>query len=1017
MIEIFKSISASAEVIERRMAPSVLKNQPEIAPRQDIESWKNVPAPGISDSLKRRSRLHAVEPAIVFCVAAVLRLAYINGLQHLVFQNGDAFYFLSGGSNLLQWLSDLLHGHWAALNIGHASATDSAVMRSTALADRLMNDGPVMTAYAAFMHFIAGTVPGSTAFDSTTMKMMGLNAVVDSLSCVFIYAFAKNIAGRGVARLSAALMCFYPAAILNVHSFYSENFCAGILSLWLWACSKVFWTTRPSQAYTRPVNETLPLVGFGVLTGLLMLSKPLFLFIPPLAGSMVAAMHPGNVARALRLRNLDKRLLARSLALLFGLCCVFFPWYCFSYSIANRVLPGVYRSPSFNLFLGNDIHRDGWRAYPFQPAISSNVGVVMRELYETVENHPLELAALEVKKLPRLWSGIWNEYRFSVLGLPVAAQELFHQLILLAAAVGAMLVLSCTKLEPETEPQPLGSNAKPALRTAGIVLISIILAHFAYCLFEPISRYAFSAMPAACLLAAIALSVASKNKITAGISAISASGVLVVLHFYPNLNYIIEWWYHEQNAHIISGLLTGTWAGTLCFTAAYAVARSRSTPVQLVAGVDQSPCDAGPKPKAWTIAATSLLLAGVTAIAIATDREIDQRSKTLVVGHPISREVVLNHELERFETTTRGFLLFDMVADQMPCPLILHINGKSKQVLAVPWLTINENTQYTDVMSSHLPGMGQGLVSQRQWWAVPVNLSDLNSRGNNVLTIAAGEQQDLTGKPDPHAALSPVTIFGATAHRNAKRFIPSLELLSWTKGFATGDHRDGRVYERDTDELATYSGQHFVPNLELVTPAAQDADRPQLTEFVEHATVPGSAKGGRTDSERENNLREPVTYQFKEPRTLFGGNPLSAMITPTPAVLPQELYRSPGCATGFLFQCDAQRLEGDGHICTSVVFSGNLDGKTISWQSPWQASFVQLPQDKQWYHISFADWLPPQMLKCSQLTVRLQITPFDTDMLFLNRRKAARQIAIVKDVRLILSAAKRSDAPFHYNRL
>ena len=181
------------------------------------------------------------------------------------------------------------------------------------------------------------------------------------------------------------------------------------------------------------------------------------------------------------------------LLLVVGLSLVFVPWLAFTHKITGRYLLCVNRSPSLNLFVGNQLVRDGWRAYPFQPGIPDSVAPTVSEILAQATAAPVSFLSLELRKIPRLWLGVWNEFQYPVFGIPVLLQEMIHQLILGLAACGFVVLV--------TKP-----GSRQTKDTVVALLSAILVVHSLYVGVEPISRYAMTALPAIFMLAGYTIS-------------------------------------------------------------------------------------------------------------------------------------------------------------------------------------------------------------------------------------------------------------------------------------------------------------------------------------------------------------------------------------------------------------------------------------------------------------------------------------------------------------------------------
>ena len=437
----------------------------------------------------------------LICVAAfVLRCVYLLSLDHLLCQFGDGYFFLAGASKLRELICTAIQsGHLNLLDaLPPASANGMVALGSVSVSDRLMVDGPVFPGYLALVQALVGLPPGSLLFDGKAMQMSLIRALLDSFTCLLIYAGTRPAFGGKAGCIAAFLFAVYPPSIINTQSSYTEPFACFVLALWSWLVLVAFGrhATGPqdqptcqsipsAQESSKKTSSAILFAALGAISGILVLTRPPFIFLPIVFALILVLLRllGGGVPRQLRLRQF-----AFALPLVAGLFVVLLPWLAFTHKVTGQFSVCVNRVPAFNLFLGNQLQRDGWRAYPFSENIPEQTSVAAKQILDQAVNEPFAFASMELRKIPRLWAGTWNEFQYALFGVPLALQEIFHQVMLSLAALGLLLLLTSRKCRQKYD-------------AAISLFIAVLVVHNLYLAFEPISRYAMTAMPAVFMLA------------------------------------------------------------------------------------------------------------------------------------------------------------------------------------------------------------------------------------------------------------------------------------------------------------------------------------------------------------------------------------------------------------------------------------------------------------------------------------------------------------------------------------
>lgn len=912
-----------------------------------------------------RRILHSLEIPAVFVTALFCRL-YFNlfVLEHRVTQFGDAFYFLNAGTQLLAALkTGTLH---ELVTVHPAVASGIQAMTSLSLVDRLLIDGPVFPAYLAVVQFAIGINTALPHLDAHTVQISMLNCVLDALSCVLVYVCARLAFNRRTAVGAGFLMAFYPPAIINTASCYSEQFCYFLMVAW--TISLLYIGTLP-PAKTKIVN-TLAWLAVGLLSGIVMLAKPALVLLPPLVAVIFAFTCGRSLLRSLggirKSESLAKPDLLAYLnaakfniaALLLGLATVILPWVSFTAAATGKPTLVVNRVPAFNFYIGNHLSSDGWRQYPL-PYTPTSMPEALGMVASDVSHHPVEFIALELRKSTRLWSGAWNTFQYSFI-LDSKWQDVWHQFLLFAALLG---FLFCAKTHSLTASRQ---------GKATIVISTIVLFHFVYLGFEPISRYAVTAMPFICILAAYALShlvhrqEQRRFNYELVLILVGTAAFLAFRRFSPSLM-----------PYLISA--TGTWRGLAYLDAAVWVV---SWLTILALCVDVVAQQKSSTVKSGLVPYTALGIASVVSLLVllATSQFGASRYEwqcNLGKNQRIEQTIML----PRSVGTAAAYLLMDVHSSSLTPPLIAYVNGKELGSPMPWWQFSGDNKELVSALSVQAQAMGTNVSSYRQWWTVPIP--------QNLLIPGADNKIELKLAAD--ADDSDVTIYGDYPFNFSNRgvWLPSMSRTSWTKAFATVCRGDARLYEwlqpqgRITNARLYFANK---PHDDLSVDAARQLGNYRLRLLAFNTTK-------RNESALVPNRTVFATPLNKE-IPILGSDPRTFQLASVPLGTMQ---------TGMRYSFDAavrSPIPGDAYV--SVVLSGTSQGRNIQWTSPWQPGC--LLTSKRWTKVTFSDFVDADLVGARDVKATILVSPFQSDILFLKKKQALRRSMFIKNVTLQFSA-------------
>ncbi|MBX9693776.1 MAG: glycosyltransferase family 39 protein, partial [Cyanobacteria bacterium] len=396
--------------------------------------------------------------------------------------------------------------HFMSSLTAHTSTAAGSVTAfgSSALADRLLLDGPVYTSFLALVQLAAG-IAQTNDFASHARTFGCFNAIIDALCCVLIYFAGRKAFGGRTGLIAALLMCVYPPAIINTMLCYAEPFSYFLLTLWVvlaFQLQSILGSPRKSFGVG---------LALGCVSALIMLSRSIFFPLPAVALFILICMQVRSTSQSDSIEENASQTQTQSslvsrvkpyglplIAMAVGALVVMAPWIMFTHSITGKFTPWVNRAPGYNLYVGNQLRTDGWRTWPAHEGICNDMEGAVESVSKNLQSDPSRFSGLLLRKLSRLWAGVWNDFKCPFLKVSWMGQNLFHDLILLLAVTGMLLLFE--------------SRAQQKDRFQyGIVLGFLVLYHCLYACFEPVARYAISAMPFAVLLASYTISYALES--------------------------------------------------------------------------------------------------------------------------------------------------------------------------------------------------------------------------------------------------------------------------------------------------------------------------------------------------------------------------------------------------------------------------------------------------------------------------------------------------------------------------
>ncbi len=782
----------------------------------------SAPVKGFSNFFRRLASNRLFVAIAIFIAAFALRAGHNLALEHRVWYFEDAQNYLRSGASIYRTVK--ASGSPAKLleNVSKDAKDYSGIYKgfdSDKLVDRMLTDGAIFPLYLAGVEAISGLDADKPQYESISLKVSMANSALDSLTCVLIFLLGALLFGFEAGALAGLLYALYPPAIVNTQWCMSETFCGFMLVLTVYSFAK-FLTVPPNSVLQKSLTGAIT----GVITGLTMLARSAFpLFVPLL---LIAAFVGIRSRKSLH-SPIPLIILATTLSLTLA------PWLMYTQASLGQARLTSNRLPAFNVVSGNLASIDGYTPFPCSVAFPEGMKEAAIMVAKEAAEKPYEFTLLELKKIARLWSSVWNDCKYSVLGLNANVQNVLHQLLLFLALCWGFIVCARGKRRLN-DGELLGTS----------LATSIIIGHFIFLAFIALSRYATTAMPFVVLMAASAVvhwlregAEARKQLaiVTATFIAISAltNEFRIVSQFVCGL--VAETWWSTYAPWLTATLAVAGYAGVWWialqpirkFTQATnleeplgqsATAESlpsspdseTNTPLQSTKttaapmSTSQGSTNMDQPVQSKTAQSTTqsllalqaerpprLALAGLAAFSLAmTSCGI---IGSIIGSHtwsewscPLTNQEV--HQTIKLPTnlgtlSKTGYVLIDLY-DEEPLPeLEVNLNNEVISATAIPIDMIQtENDSILGSLKMQANSMNMDFRALRHWFAVPFPTRLLRPGAQNTITISNASQTH------------PVTIYGdyTTTTReliDGVQILPSINSLSWNYAVEGSDYR------------------------------------------------------------------------------------------------------------------------------------------------------------------------------------------------------------------------------------
>ncbi|MFA6207988.1 MAG: hypothetical protein WCT03_00655 [Candidatus Obscuribacterales bacterium] len=946
--------------------------------RDDIPKFMN----RFTNALRPLFRITGWQPLLVLLIALAIRVVYnLVFFEHRICDIGDSSYYLTAGKAL----ADLIRTSWSESHgadfLARLCQPTSVIpgsfqsFSSTNLSDRLLLDGPIFPSYLAGLFLLIGTQAGATAnlaLNAHSQFYAIANSVVDSFSCLLVCLFTTLAFGRRVGLLAGLGMALYAPSIINTQQCYGEPFAYFLLCCW----TLLLVTLARSQLSSK--MRLLNYFFLALFSGLLMLAKPAFVFLPWLGIGVYLAALVMDKAAVKQLATTNKRnLLLALLAFALGLTVALAPWLGFTRSVSGQTMLVVNRAPQYNLYIGNYLATDGWKTWPTQPNIPNTMADAKAFVMDEFRNSPLALIGLFLRKIARLTVGVWNEFQYPIGILTIVEQNIWQGVLLLLASLGLAAALN---------------NEDRTAKSLALAFAAIILFHLIYACFEPVPRYAITAMPLVMAFAAqgmltfysACLQAKNGNErgLVFGLALWGLAGLNWLYRFAsPVLPFAVTFITCSfEQIRMLVALFWSTYfvwlfiqlAQILSLSNGYAKL-SRLAVVSLVASGGLSVlCTAAFFLQDPALSECSTLLeAGGPAFTGKLRFPLAELEQELPTPLPSKLPGQRASSIRQFDS----WLLIDCETAAPPPVLNISVNGRSFSArTALMWNELLPSEKDVPVIIDlQSRAMSVDKRRFRQWWALPFSTEALrkNLESEVTLSVPAGSES--------------VRIFYdlVNSSTNTDVLIPSLTKFSWTKGFLTFDHRDPRPYElrpASPSTLRESKSSYFaklLPQLRLHL---------AIPQYLPEADTSKSGAGPNAPLGR--GVGSILSHAAEH--VVTGGDPRT--FTLSGLVWDNGLRHSGQVELIFeVGKCKAKQL-----VEVGLTLNGMKDGKPISWRSPWQPACIEA--GSAWRKYQYVNVLPSDFGQWQTVSCTVSMSPFVADKLYLHPKEAQRAKMTVRNL-------------------
>lgn len=874
----------------------------------------------------------------IFAVSLTIRLCFNFATTHLDCSFvGDASRYLRETTALASpafHTPDFLQNALAVL-LGKASPV---VLEQIRLQTEVLGE---LKAAPVFPFFLLScfTLSGQSVSSEHWHVPVIIQCLISSWTCIIIALTARRVWNRRIGVTSGAIAAIYPSFVISTGSLNAET-----ITAFLYSCLALI---SVSGILSKPAGN-VACIFMGFLSAALQLTRP-----------PVAMLSILTFPFVLWQRRSSKPLLAL-LMLLIGFALILAPYLAFRKVAFNTSDVTVNSRTSENLFMGNSNLTQGWMARPLTwmpPEHQRTDYVVKRAL-----SNPLQFSQLLIDKLIRLTKFPYNDYRLPLGSVNFSEQALFHELIMLFAAIGVALTLFTV---PSHFSEAIRDQHmhKRALQ-AKLCLLTLLGSNLVYIVSVAMARNFYPAMPVVIMFAGagvVSMVTCLRHKsyplILSTIAAIIAVLISAQVNFSPLL----------LKTGILSNIL-------LAQSADFTI---RLIPIICLACIAiiliRSTTD-GYRRAGYIC--TGLMLILIIPIACLPSRANGRSLETTFIlnrpGQILSQEIILPPSVDP------AYLMLDLDGINSLNGLTVAINGIEMQPRFIPSLSViaitqmhrhsQENSSCLEIENLfHSMAIPSGISNDdlRQWFLLPLP-DDIMSTSKGLLDSTKKLQIELK-----KTSFATTIVYGEFARNKYDLMIPSISSQSSEKAFCGvesptnfGDPRfDTRIklLEHNSDPQPT-STTRAIPNIRLLSTPEVDA----ISSGESHIALPDQ----QIDSDQDATIS--ITPQIN-------GN------------MKLVLLRLHG---------QIKTLQGAPAPHIGLQAFSSKDGVIASYDSPWTPS--KLPVAENWQQFNFMVPLPVSDLPGKVRALKILISDGDPQRQLLRKTHGQSTFA-VKDFSMEIS--------------
>jgi hypothetical protein len=703
-----------------------------------------------------------------------------------------------------------------------ANAAGLQFAESQKLNAYLLLDGPLLPLVGTLVFTLLGKIPQVSDWRTFIYIEIFFQAIATASLTSLAFNLSASKHAKYVALATGLAWALYPPAILSTNSFLGELPATALMLLAMCLLAQTIkLNAKTNGANASNSSNILALIG-GMLLTVVFMSKPALvvslgllalLWIATLFGP-IFLQRGSQTANNQQTKQKSKSTIIMLLSFCLGAATALTPWLLFTHSTTGTWRASAYRVPIYNITRGMSCDSDGWGTVPLDPTMQSyGEGVSPLGCMASIfTEKPWQSVNLALRKPERLWLLPWNDFHHKCLGIGLGLQIFFHQLMLLLAAIGLILMpLSLPKLK------------NSAARFIAVSAPLVILGHAAYIPFETCSRYGFSGIPMVFLLCLIAIDYILRLEVLtkpwrklSGTSTTSSRPLALglALGFCAIASVVIS---RADLLSLIQMLFIPTGVAALLECVIKAAL------IILVLVLTRRLCHFDPAAKkrsALYLASKSMavLLGGTIIAAFLAHYFYEREERTwkcrLDAGQSINRYVKYTeapqsranwrilvidcqaaHSKDKHDPTA---ISDSNSSDDLLAGCTVAINGKQLTAPSFNPVSLIQTWAKLDQMQTDFASVfGKSPSAMRQWRAYYIPPGYLE--GDNTITLEAG-----------HA----ITIFGDSNQINDKAaFIPAIDYLSATKLLQEQESPDGRII---TPIFQAKQSQCLPPSKELL---------------------------------------------------------------------------------------------------------------------------------------------------------------------------------------------------------